>query len=304
MNMTVTQAVDELGLTGGVACINAGWQERECEDNELKGVFHKHPYVCNLRIHGRCERVYELDQELFHGHRRRQDELRTLQQLHRLRLDDALSSVWRLMERKDDSHHLAAEREDAIRVLRELDAHHLRRINEVHQRFEDEWQFQHRLAVIEEHEHIKQELESCSIVAIAGGHVAVLLNRMRMLNVAPLLHDKHLVVWSAGAMALSESIVLFHDHPPQGKGNPEVLDTGFGLLKGLTPLPHASRRLRLDDKTRVSLFAKRFAPSLCVALDPGSRVDWEPNEHSGTWRMRWNTRALQEDGSLARVEER
>lgn len=304
LHTTLPEVVQELGLSGGIALITAGWQERESEDEELRAALGEREGIENLHVHGRCERVYELDQELFQAHRRRQDELRTLQQLHRVRLDDMLSCTRRLLRWEGELSVLDPEREDAIRMVRALDQHHLKRILEVHQRFEEEWQFQHRLAVIEEHEYIKELLSQCDTVAIAGGHVAVLLNRMRMLNLAPLLEGKNLLLWSAGAMALSQSIVLFHDSPPQGKGNPEVLDAGLGLLPDLVPLPHAKRRLRLDDPIRISLFARRFAPALCVALDEGSRVDWREGEHGHHWQMRWRTSALCTDGSLERVEER
>jgi hypothetical protein len=79
-------------------------------------------------------------------------------------------------------------------------------------------------------------------------------------------------------MTLAERVVLFHDHPPQGAGHAEVLDVGFGVLDAglagapLLPLPHAARRLRLGDRQRVGLFARRFAPLVPVTLDPGARL--------------------------------
>ena len=41
----------------------------------------------------------------------------------------------------------------------------------------------------------------------------------------------------------------------------------------MIPLPHATHRLRLDDPYRVALFARRFAPDACIALDYGGRID-------------------------------
>ena len=131
-------------------------------------------------------------------------------------------------------------------------------------------------------------------MAIAGGHVAVLLNRMRLFDLAPLLAGKLVVAWSAGAMAVSERIVLFHDSPPQGPGNPEVFDAGLGLCTGVLPLPHADRRLRLEDPVRVDLFARRFSPSICAILDPGARWDWD-----GTgWTAGPGTRRLLRHGRV------
>jgi hypothetical protein len=54
-----------------------------------------------------------------------------------------------------------------------------------------------------------------------------------------------------------------------------VLDHGLGLAPRLVALPHARKRLRLGDATRVGLFARRFGPALCAVLEGGSRFDWD-----------------------------
>ncbi len=103
----------------------------------------------------------------------------------------------------------------------------------------------------------------------------MLLNRLRLFDIQS--HVGHLAVfaWSAGAMACSEEIVLFHDDPPQGTGHPEIFGPGLALVRGVLPLPHASKRLHLDDKIRVKMFARRFAPLLCVAMDRGHGLAWD-----------------------------
>ncbi len=63
---------------------------------------------------------------------------------------------------------------------------------------------------------------------------------------------------SAGAMALSEKVVLFHDFPPQGAGNAEVFDAGLSAFRGLIVFPDADKRLALGDKQRVSMLASRL----------------------------------------------
>jgi hypothetical protein len=98
-------------------------------------------------------------------------------------------------------------------------------------------------------------------------------------------------------MVTGERVVLFHDSPPQGFGNAEVLDVGLGLHQGLIPLPHAGRRLRLHDRDRVSLFARRFEPALCVALEQGERIDQTP---SG-WRAEPGVRCMTRSGKLEEV---
>jgi ABC-type cobalamin transport system permease subunit len=73
-------------------------------------------------------------------------------------------------------------------------------------------------------------------------------------------------------MALTDQIVLFHDFASQGVTADEVHDTGLGRLPGVIVLPHAKRRLRLDDHQRMSLLARRFAEHRLLLLDDGAVV--------------------------------
>ena len=114
---------------------------------------------------------------------------------------------------------------------------------------------------------IAKRLDGAAGLAIAGGHVAVLVNRLRLFGVLELLGDRPVVAWSGGAMVCAERIVLFHDRPPQGRGDSEVIDRGLGLARGVVLFPHARRRLDLDDPVRLQIMALRFAPARCVTLD-------------------------------------
>jgi hypothetical protein len=89
-------------------------------------------------------------------------------------------------------------------------------------------------------------------------------------------------------MVVAERVVAFHDRPPEGPGNAEVLDVGLGLAPGLVALPHATARLDLADTARTALFAQRFAPATCVTLDPYARARWDGVRWQlvdGTWQM-------------------
>jgi len=107
---------------------------------------------------------------------------------------------------------------------------------------------------------------------VTGGHVGVLLHVLRLFAVAEHVHGP-VITWSAGAMALADQVVLFHDHPPRGERPPEVHADGLGLYPGVVPLPHAARRLRLGDADHVALLAQRLAPRRAVLLPAGTRVD-------------------------------
>ena len=267
------------GAPGPVAVVTAGWQEREAEDDELAA--HLGRPIVDLCLHRRLEQVFAADPELFNAHRARQDHLRSLQRLYRYRLDFALEPARELLRRPtpEDAWQrelLEAERADAIDALCELDRRHLARIAAVHRAFEEEHAPTARPAILAHRRELAALLAPAPAVVIAGGHVAVLVNRMRLFGLTELLDGKALFVWSAGAMALSERVVLFHDSPPQGMGNPEVLDAGLGLLPGIVVLPHARHRLRLDDPPRVEILARRFAPAVCIPCDGGEpALDWD-----------------------------
>jgi hypothetical protein len=292
---TVRETVESLGVSGGVAVVTAGWQEREGEHEELRA--HLGREVPNLLLYHRYEDVMTRDRALAAAAAERQDRLKRVQRWYRLRLDYALGAARELMSRTERDPLLDDQRRSAIRTVRALDREHLRRVRRIHQEFEARWCPATRYFVAVHREEIGQQLESAGALAIAGGHVAVLSNRLRLFGIADLVGDRPIVAWSAGAMAISDRIVLFHDSPPQGAGNTEVFDAGLGLHRGLVPLPHGRKRLKLDDPVRVSLFARRFAPSSAVVLEPGTRLDWDGRD----WRASPGALALGMRGRLRRM---
>ena len=294
---TLDRAVESLDIPADakIAAITAGWEEREPEDLELAE--HLSGRVVNLRIHQRADDFYQRDPELLEAMRRRHDWLRRLQDLYRLRLSHALEAARQLLQREDDTELLAPEIEAAIEAVRELDRHHLARVREIINEWEQHWRPAEREAGAQHRREIEDQLRDCGALCVAGGHVAILLNRTRLFDLLPLLGDRPVLGWSAGAMALSEKVVLFHDSPPQGPGDAEILGPGLGVCPGVVPLPHAKRRLRLDDRDRVSLFARRFKDDLCVALDERCQV-----RRSGPgWDATPETRQLTGEGTLVPV---
>jgi hypothetical protein len=291
---TVPKVVRELGLEPPYAVVTAGWQEREGETAELREDVGGP--VAELWLYRRAHELFESDPDLRREHRRRQDVLRRLQEIYRLRLGHALEAARQLFALSGEHDVLEVERESAIEAVRALDRHHLDRVLEVRRSFADRLRLDERSEVRRHHEEIARTVDDAGAVLVAGGHVAMLLNRMRFFDLGPLLAKKPLVAWSAGAMAVSETVVLFHDSPPQGAGNAEVLDHGLGLARGVLPLPHAARRLRLEDRARVSIFVRRFARLEPLALDDGSMVEIAP-------RRREMVRVLCADGGLRDASE-
>ena len=140
-----------------------------------------------------------------------------------------------------------------------------------------------------------EALRDCESVVITGGNVVILLNRLRMFGVPALLQEKNLIAWSAGAMALSDRIVLFHDRMPQGRRDPELLGPGTGLLPGYVFLPDA--RLRITDSIRTGLYSRRFAPARCITLDSGAQMLFA----DGAMQYSELARLMTQDGELERL---
>lgn len=320
--ITVTDELETLGVDGKIATITAGWQEREAEDSELQdAIDHR---AVNLRLHHRVDQVFAADPELFRAHRKRQDELRKLQDLYRVRLDAYISAARELfhhvesvqrpqnsltsqiaavglgdeLDESEEEAMLAAERDDAVQTLRRLDDHHLRQIHAIHAKFEAEFQPGRSKALQQQRDEVAEIMAGCSIVAIAGGHVATLLGRLRLLDVQTHLAGKPIVAWSGGAMVLTERLVLFHDRPPEGPGNAEILDAGLGIAPQIVALPHATKRLDLDDGPRMALFAQRFAPAMCLVLDPYCRARWNGVE----WQLHGGTFCVDDSGRVTAPE--
>lgn len=285
---------DDAGL---LAAVTAGWEEREAEDQELRD--HVRRPLVNLAVWARVERIFQEDPELFAAMRQRHDTLRGLQELYRLRLHGQMEALQELFRRSADDPLLLAERHDALVMLQGLDDQHIARVQAVHHEFEARWRPAERPSVLRQRAELRSILGEASCLLIAGGHVAVLLHRLRLFDVLGLHGDRPVVAWSAGAMALCERIVLFHDTPPQGSAHAEVMEAGLGLVPGLVALPHAQKRLRTDEPRHVELFARRFQPAQCVLLDPGSRVDWR----RGRWRGASGTLRLGTSGLLEELPE-
>lgn len=290
------QAVDDLVGAGDepVALVTAGWEEREAEDEELRD--HVGRPVTNLEIWRRVERIFEADPDLLQAMRERHATLRRLQGLYRLRLEGLLGPTSELLRRGGEGPWIDAEAQDAWELVRGLDRQHAARVEVVHAEFAARLRPNERDAVRAELAELEDQLDGAACLLVAGGHIGVLLHRLQLFDLCGRWGDRPVVAWSAGAMALTERVVLFHDAPPQGSSYAEVMEAGFGALPGFVALPHARRRLTTDDPLRMQLLSRRFAPAMCGLLDYGARFDWRDQR----WHAHSQSRRLSEDG---RVEE-
>lgn len=293
---TLASVLEQHGLRGRLALVTAGWQEREEEVQALQE--HVAGRADNLLLHKRGDEVFAEHPDLEKVHRERQARLRQLQRLYNVRVEHAMAAVAELAGRAEPEELVREAWAAAVGTVRRIDEEHLHDIRRVHREFDSRLALGTRKAVRRHRREIAKILDGCELLAIAGGHVAVLLNRLRLFDVVRAIKDRPVVGWAAGAMVLCERVVLYHDTPPQGPGFPEVLETGFGVVRGVVALPHARVRLRLDDPARVSRFAMRFAPARSVAMDEGARLTVGPVG----WSSSEDTKQLNRDGRVERME--
>lgn len=281
-------------LAGPIALVSAGWQEREAETGNLEE--HLGAEVRKLDLWPRCEDAFRDDPELQRLMFERYDRMRALGRLYRERLAAELGVLRHFaadLGKPGGEDLIGPALDVAFDAVQDLDAHHAARVRQLSDRTFEE--ARSRDAVRSRADEVAGLLAGAKTLLVAGGHVGILYNRMRMFGVLDALPtDAHVVGWSAGAMVLTERIVLFHDAPPQGAGNPEVHGPGFGLARGVVTLPHAASRLHLDDAARVMLLARRFTPALPVALDDGQYVVSEGSD----WRFDGGARVLGQDGDV------
>ena len=263
-------AVGQLIPEGPIATVNAGWQEREADDGELGEVLGGR--MVNLRLFRRWRDVQDVDPEYAATERRLFEVLAELRSVYALRLQHALAAVDALARRREVAGVHDEAMADAVRTVQDLDSWHLRTAGETRAEFFAGTGIGERAAVARQRAELADITAGCAGTVVTGGHVGVLLHLLHVFGVAALLRTP-LVTWSAGAMALSERVVLFHDHSPAGPRPAEVYADGLGAYAGVLPFPHAKRRLRLDDRQHLAVLARRLAPRRCLLLADGVRLD-------------------------------
>jgi hypothetical protein len=272
---TLDRVLSSLGVEGPVAVVNAGWREREADDAEILGLAGEG--AVNLRLFARWMEALQADPEYAAAEREHRLVLDELRQLYLIRLDHALQAESAVSARTAGrAHTLAMASSDALEAVRLLDATHLARVGELHDDFYGTWRLEERGTIAAHREEVRGLLSTAQCLVVAGGHVGELIRVLHLFHLAPHVPAR-VVAWSAGAMALTDRVVLFHDRAAQGASLTEVFDAGIGVIPGLVLLPHARRRLLTDDVLRMSGLARRFAPDPCLVLDDGVRVDLGPD---------------------------
>jgi hypothetical protein len=293
---TLADTFRRVGASGPVAAITAGWEEREDEIDELTE--HLGCEVVNLRLHGRTEHIFQRDGDFLAGWQARRVRIRTARNLYRSRLHYAMQAV-RSLAARASTEPVVTEIADAIETVRDLDTRHVETADAIHAEFLERWHPTECKSVALQRKRVAELIGDCDSIAFAGGHVAVLRNRLRLFGIADLIGERPIVAWSAGAMCMTDRVIAFHDNTPQGRRDPAVLDRGLGLCPDVVALPHAAERLSLDDSRRVSLLARRLAPRTGVALDDASGLLWDGERYE---LLGAGARRLRIDGSVTDMQ--
>jgi hypothetical protein len=272
---TVDQVVGTVDDGASLATVTAGWQERESADEELDALLAGRSV--NLTLYRRWLNVQERDPEFALAEVAHRSVLEELRLLHLVQLESALEAMSTLAHRTGkDPKVLAAALSDADAVVRLIDDRHASRIRDVNAEFAASHRVEDRPTIAEHRAGVRALLEPAAGIVLAGGHVGVILRLLQLFDVRP-AESQAVIAWSAGAMALTEKVVLFHDRAPQGPAPPEIYADGLAVVREAVLLPHARRRLRVDDSMRLAAMSRRFAPARCVVLDDGVRLDLPPD---------------------------
>ena len=266
-------AVRELMPDGPIATVNAGWQDRESDTSELAEVLDGR--MSNLELYRRWQQLLADDPGYAEAERALTERLAEQQALYALRLGPALAAAAAVGRRDTVPELQRAAVADAIGALRELDRWHLRQVATVRSEFYADTRIGDRDAMAVQRGELRELCAASAGLVVTGGHVGVLLHLLHIFGLAAAIRPP-LITWSAGAMALSDQVVLFHDQGPVGRQHPEVYAEGLGAFAEVLPFPHPRHRLRLGDPDQLALLARRFAPKRCLLLPDGVRVDLRP----------------------------
>jgi hypothetical protein len=286
----------ERAVRGPLALVTAGWRHDEARDEPLRDAVGVP--VVNLALYDAFRALERDAPDLAAAYARKQSELRKVKERYRAAIVPALAACRDLFAHRRDS--ACPWFRQSVVNLQTIDEIFVAEADALHARFDAEQQPRQHPAVRAHEDRIVTRLDDCELLLIAGGHVGVLRNRLEFFGGIEWVHRKPIIAWSAGAMALSDHVVLFHDHTTYGVGLAEILDRGLGLVPGVVFLPHARERLDLDDAENVAILARRFAPRRAVGLQNGAVLSGPRLRSSGVHEA---ALLLATDGSVTPLSE-
>ena len=266
---TVGAAIRTVAPEGSVATVTAGWRDRESDTDELDATLEGRGR--HLNLYGRLTDVLDSDQRFAEAALAHRDAVDELAGIYSLRLQRALDSVYTVQRRPVRTDVATSAEADGVRAVQGIDKWYLDAIDQLHGEFRAAAPPQESEPIQRHRAEVAEAVGHASAIAIAGGHVGQLLRCLKLFEV-DLPPQLPVVAWSAGAMSLTERVVLYHDRGPSGVVGSEVWDRGLGRAPRIVAMPHARRRLQMDEPMVLRVLARRFGDARCLLLDDGARV--------------------------------
>lgn len=271
---TVGNVVNSVVPDGPVATVRAGWRDREADTSDLDSALAGRGR--HLNLYARLTDVLETDSRYAEASLTHRDALEELANLYSLRLERALDSAYLVQRRAVRPELAAAALDDAIKTVQGIDRWYLDTLGQLHGELAAAAPAEESEPISRHRSEVAQLIDQAAVLVISGGHVGVLLRCLRLFAVT-IPPELPVVAWSAGAMALTERVVLYNDRGPRGVVGSEVWDRGLGHAPGIVAMPHARRRLNMEDPRVLQVLVRRFADARCLLLDDGARVNLGPN---------------------------
>ena len=271
---TVGAVIRTVAPEGTVATVTAGWRDRESDTHELDATLEGRGR--HLNLYGRLVDVLDSDPRFAGAALAYRDAVDELAEIYSFRLQRALDSVYTVQRRTVRTDLAALALADGVRVVQSIDQWYLDAVDQLRGEF---W----AAAPPEESEPVQRHRAEVAEAIRAGERdrdrrgacrtVAALPEAVRR-EPTP---EQPVVAWSAGAMSLTDRVVLYHDRGPSGVVGSEIWDRGLGRAPRIVAMPHARRRLQMDDPMLLRVLARRFGDARCLLLDDGARVVLGPN---------------------------
>jgi hypothetical protein len=270
---TAGSAVRAVAPEGPVATVTSGWQDRESNTTELDEVLGGRGR--HLNLYGRLTDVLNTDQRFAEVAQAHKEAVEELAGLYSIRLQRALDSAYVVQRRTVRPDLAAAALADGVRVVRSIDHWYLDTVDQLHGELWRSDAAARSEPILQHRAEVAELVADAAALAVAGGHVRALLRTLQVFDVR-LPSTLPVVAWSAGAMVITDQVVLYNDRGPSGVVGSEVWDRGLGRASGIVAMPHARRRLRMDDPMILRVLVRRFGQARCLLLDDGARVELGP----------------------------
>lgn len=177
-------------------------------------------------------------------------------------------------------HHFCCQDvQDTMAKIIENDSLMLRICDQIEGYFRDRSRVEEHPVYIAMREEFRNRILSANSIFIFGGHMPVLLNRLKFFDLKGVFNEAlcrgtNFYTVSAGSMALADKVIVYDDFGHRAEGGHgrefEFFDNGLGLVTKVAIFPHCMDRIQTDEPDNLSYLANRFSSGPCVGLNEES----------------------------------